>query len=66
MTDADVTLDGWQFTTINFTFPAGSTIAANGYALIVPIDPAAFRSTYNIPANVAIFGPYTGGAGQWG
>jgi hypothetical protein len=61
VTDADVTLDGWQFSDgINFTFAAGSTILANGYALIVPIDPATFRSTYNIPANVPIFGPYTG------
>jgi hypothetical protein len=61
VTDADLTLDGWRFSDgINFTFSPGSTIAANGHVLIVPIDPATFRSTYNIPANVAIFGPYTG------
>src|SRR5206468_2838168 len=39
---------------------AGASIAADGYALIVPIDPVQFRSQYGIPAEVAIFGPYSG------
>jgi hypothetical protein len=61
ITDAAVSLAGWKFSDgIAFTFGAGASIAANGYALIVPIDPNTFRSTYGIPASVAIFGPYTG------
>jgi hypothetical protein len=61
VTDAEVSLAGWRFTDgINFTFPAGAAIPANGHALVVTIDPATYRSTYNVPADVAIFGPYTG------
>jgi hypothetical protein len=63
VTDAAVSLNGWRFTDgISFTFPSGTanSIPANGYALVVPIDPAVFRSTYGIPADVPIFGPYTG------
>ena len=51
----------WKFTDgITFTFAAGDTIPAGGYALVVPIAPAAFRATYGIPAQVPIFGPYAG------
>jgi hypothetical protein len=61
ITDAPVSLAGWQFSDgVGFTFGAGDTIAGNAYALVVPIDPATFRSTYGIPSEVAVFGPYTG------
>ena len=67
VTDAAVSLAGWTFSDgINFTFPAGTSIPADGYVLIVPIDPAVFRSTYNIPANVQIFGPFTGALNNGG
>ncbi len=45
---------------VNFTFPLGQTLAAGARALIVPINPATFRIKYGIPANVPIYGPYTG------
>src|SRR5262249_35242214 len=49
----------WKFTDgIDFAFPAGATLAASAFALVVPIDPATFRSKYNIPASVPIYGPY--------
>ncbi|HEY7119997.1 MAG TPA: lamin tail domain-containing protein, partial [Tepidisphaeraceae bacterium] len=63
ITDAPVSLSGWRFTdgiTFTFSFVAADMIGANGYALVVPIDPATFRATYNVPVGVAIFGPYTG------
>ena len=61
VTAASVPLPGWTFTSaINFTFDAGASIPAFGYALVVPIDPALFRSTYNVPTGVPIYGPYTG------
>jgi len=61
ITDGDVSVAGWRFTDgINFTFPAGASIAANDHVLVVPIDPATYRATYNVPASVQIFGPYTG------
>ncbi|MCX5683045.1 MAG: PA14 domain-containing protein, partial [Planctomycetota bacterium] len=53
----------WKFTAglgSNYSLPAGATIPAHGYALVVPIDPAAFRTKYGIPAGVPIYGPYTG------
>jgi hypothetical protein len=53
--------NGWQFTAgVGFTFGAGTSLAAGEVALIVPIDPTAFRTKYSIPAGVQIFGPYTG------
>jgi hypothetical protein len=56
-----MSLAGWRFTDgINFTFPTGAAIPANGHALVVTIDPATYRALYNVPANVAIFGPFTG------
>lgn len=50
----------WRVSGITYTFPAGQTIAAGGAALVVNIDPAAFRTKYGIPGSVAIYGPYTG------
>jgi len=43
-----------------YDLPADAVIPAHGYALVVPIDPAVFRATYNVPAQVPIFGPYPG------
>jgi hypothetical protein len=49
----------WKFVDgIDYVLPAGATIPAFGYALVVPIDPAAFRTIYDIPPGVPIFGPY--------
>jgi hypothetical protein len=60
VTGQTVDLSGWKFDGISYTFPAGASLPAHGYALIVPIDPDSFRSTYNIPARVQIFGPFFG------
>jgi len=43
---------------VEFTFPTGAAVPAGGYALVVGIDPATFRTTYGIPASVPIYGPY--------
>jgi spore coat protein CotH len=45
---------------VDFAFPAGAVIPAGGLALVVPGDPAAFRTEHSVPASVPIFGPYTG------
>jgi hypothetical protein len=52
---------------ISFDFPQNLTLAAGGYLLLVSFDPvmnpaklSAFRSTYSVPANVLVLGPYTG------
>lgn len=49
----------WQITGINFTFPQNVQLPAQGLALVVPISPTTFRTKYNVPAGVQIFGPYT-------
>jgi len=45
---------------ITYVFNTGDQVPPNGYALIVPGDPATFRNTYDIPEEVPVFGPYTG------
>jgi hypothetical protein len=51
----------WRFTNgIEFDFPPNSAIPPLGLALVVPIDPAIFAATYNVPADVQVFGPFTG------
>lgn len=53
-------LDGWRLAGLSFTFPAGASIPANGFALVVTLDPATFRTKYNVPEGVPIYGPATG------
>jgi len=51
----------WKFTDgINYTLPAGTTIPANGYLLVVDTTPAYFRTRYTVPGGVAVVGPYSG------
>ncbi len=51
---------------VDFTFPQGTTLAANGYLLVVDFDPSdplalsAFRSRYNVQPEIPVFGPYAG------
>ncbi|MFO8013188.1 MAG: lamin tail domain-containing protein, partial [Phycisphaerae bacterium] len=50
---------GWALTDgVDFTFPVGASVPAGGYALVVAIDPATFRSTYGIDVSVPIYGPF--------
>ena len=51
----------WRFTNgISYSFTNGYVIPSGGYALIVASTPGLFRSTYNVPANVPVFGPFSG------
>jgi hypothetical protein len=63
VTGAAVTLDGWRFTAgVDFTFPAGTSIAAGGLMLVISstIGVDEFRAKYAIPASVPIVGGFTG------
>lgn len=65
LTASAVSLEGpsgttWRIGGIGYNFPAGQSVPANGYALVVGIEPAVFRTKYGIPAQVPIFGPYSG------
>ncbi|MGD0516587.1 MAG: lamin tail domain-containing protein, partial [Thermoguttaceae bacterium] len=49
----------WHLTEgVDYIFPVGATIPANGYALIVECNPTYFRTKYNIPSSVPIYGSY--------
>jgi hypothetical protein len=52
---------------VDYDFPTNVTVAAAGRLLVTPFDPAAnpaqlaaFRTLYNVPANVPVFGPWSG------
>ena len=52
---------------VDFNFPQGTSIAAGGRLLVVGFDPvkkpallAAFRERFEVPAEVAVFGPWKG------
>jgi len=62
------TTNTWKLdNAVEFSFPPGTAIAANGYALVVNFNPAtdpaqlaAFRAKYGVSAGTPIFGPYQG------
>jgi hypothetical protein len=45
---------------IEYVFPENITLQPGERFLVVPIDPAIFRSKYGLPPGTQIFGPYTG------
>ena len=51
---------------VDYAFPAGTTLPAGGYALVVSFDPvntaalAAFKATNGVPDGIPIFGPFSG------
>jgi hypothetical protein len=52
---------------VDFDFPSGTEISANGYLLVVSFDPianpsalAAFRSRYNVSSSTPVVGPWSG------
>ncbi len=47
-----------QAATGDFEFPAGASVPAYGFALVVRMTPESFRTKYSIPAEVPIYGPY--------
>ncbi len=50
----------WQLNGLAYTFPQGAELPPNGLALVVESDPSVFRSRHNVPAQVQIFGPFSG------
>lgn len=56
-----VPLAGVQIDGIGFTFtPEAPDLVPGEVALVVENDPATFRSTFNPPASVGVYGPYAG------
>ena len=65
--DPDAPTNTWRVRGgVALDFPAGVTIAAGEYFLLVTFDPSdptlasTFRSTYGVPAAVRLFGPFAG------
>ena len=56
----------WLRDAVEFTFPPGTTLTGNQFALVVNFDPAntvtldAFRARNGVPPGVPVFGPFTG------
>ena len=62
-TGADVEVSGWQFDdAIGYTFPAGTSIPANGY-IVVANNVAAFNAAH---PGVTALGPFSGGLSNAG
>jgi hypothetical protein len=53
-------LAGARVVGVNLVLPPTAQIPPGGFALIVSVDPAAFRTKYNVSAAVPIFGPAPG------
>ena len=60
LTSTAVDLRGWKLDGFGFTFPAGAILPAQGMALVVSGDPAAFRARHQVGAEVPVFGPANG------
>src|SRR6185312_4947855 len=52
--------NSWKISGVDFDFPPGAEIPANGLAVVVATDPVLFRLRNGIPNNVPVFGPYIG------
>jgi hypothetical protein len=67
LTSAAVDLEGWRVRGIfdrlregSFVFPPGVVVPTAGFLVLVPGDPDRFRSTYGVPEQAAVVGPYGG------
>jgi hypothetical protein len=66
--DPSYTTNTWRLAGgVDFTFPMGVTIPATGSVVVVGFNPATdtaqagwFRSTYDVPSGISLFGPWSG------
>jgi hypothetical protein len=59
--DAAFPSNTWRVSGLGYSFPAGVTVPAKSWLLVVATNPASFRTKYAVPPEVLILGPYTGG-----
>ena len=52
--------NSWKLSGLSYTFSNNVTVPPGGFLLVVPIDPAAFRAKYSVPAPAQIVGPFPG------
>ncbi len=58
--DPENSTNTWKISGVDFEFPTGAEIAANGLALVVGTDPVQFRARNGVPIDVPVFGPFGG------
>ncbi|HEY6228481.1 MAG TPA: lamin tail domain-containing protein, partial [Verrucomicrobiae bacterium] len=58
--DVDHPTNHWKISGIDFTFPDGAEIPANGFLVVASVDPTLFRAHNSIPTGVQVYGPYDG------
>ncbi len=60
ITDPAFPTNQWKLNGLGYSFSNNVTLGAGQYLLLVDIDPATFRTNYNVPAPVQILGPFAG------
>ena len=65
--DVNNATNTWRLrSAVDFDFPTNVTIPANGFVIVANFNPtntpvlASFRTRFNVPTNVLVFGPYSG------
>lgn len=58
--DPSAPTNTWRINGVGFNFPENVTLGANAFLIVTRADPTGFRSKYNVPAQVPVFGPYAG------
>ncbi|MEM7386908.1 MAG: lamin tail domain-containing protein, partial [Verrucomicrobiota bacterium] len=56
----DMATATWRISGLGFRFPAGASLAGGETALVVTVDPEAFRTQNGVAGDVQIFGPAEG------
>ncbi|HUT01137.1 MAG TPA: lamin tail domain-containing protein, partial [Phycisphaerae bacterium] len=65
--DAEPVQSTWKFTEgIEFTFPPDVSVPAGGLVLLTNVEPATYRASHYVPAEVQLFGPYVGALSDGG
>jgi len=50
----------WRLNGVGYVFPTNQVIPPGGIVLLTDLEPATFRSRHDVPANVPVYGPYSG------
>ena len=53
--------NAWRLNGAGFLFPSGVTMDSNETIVLTSLPPADFRTKYNVPGAIRLFGPYAGG-----
>ena len=60
LSDPLIATNTWRIDGLDYVFPPGTVVPANGLLLVVATNPVVFRAKYSVPEAVAILGPFPG------